>query len=311
MCAAGVGAVPGRTQEGMTVIQFRPRQDRGTSAGGQFKETTHSEAPVSLGRHAAAPRPGSEIPESLRMAYFPDPYLPEELDGIIKGAAVTPDPRHWEERFVERLPHLPESDARERFYAAMDAYNDGEGSHGHTNRAFLDNSAGHPGGGLRNGYRPPVVTHGPGYMEGSRSVGEKAGGSRDAAVIAKSMREELKAATAGNYLPAGLQYSVTIDRYAGGQSINIEARGLEDKDRLHPTEKDHYGDPAWRPEAEELKKRIESIHSAFNDDSTNSMRDYFDSTFMGSVSIETDAGRAWREEEAAKAKAKRALRAPR
>lgn len=295
----------------MTVIQFRPRQDRGTSAGGQFKATTHTEAAVSLGRHAAPARPGREIPEALHMAYFPDRHLPEELDGIIKGAAVTPDPRHWEERFVERLPHLPESDARERFYAAMDAYNDGHGCHSHTMKAYMDNAAAHPGGGLRNGYQPPGVTYEPGYLDGLRRVGDRAGGSRDAAVIAKAMREELKAATAGNYLPAGLQYSVTIDRYAGGQSINIEARGLTDKDRLHPTETDHYGDQAWRPEAEELKKRIESIHSAFNDDATNMGRDYFHSTFMGNVSIETDSGRAWREEEAAKAKARKAQRASR
>lgn len=311
MCAADSGVMPGRTQRGMTVIQFRPRQDRGTSVGGQFKATTHSEAQVSLGGRHTAPRPGSEIPEALHMAYFPDPHLPEELDGIIEGAAVTPDPRHWEERFVERLPHLPESDARERFYAAMDAYNDGHGSRSQTLRAYMDNTAAHPGGGLHNGYRPPVVTHGPGYMEGMRSVGEKACGSRDAAVIAKAMREELKAATAGNYLPAGLQYSVTTHKYAGGQSINIEVRGLTDKDRLHPTETDRYGDQAWRPEAEELRKRVENIHAAFNDDSSNSMRDYFHSTFMGSVSVESDSGRAWREEEAAKAKAKRALRASR
>lgn len=311
MCAADTGTVPGRTQEGMTVIQFRPRQDRGTPAGGQFKATTHSEPDVSLGRHAAPPRPGSVIPESLHMAHFPDPHVVEELDGIIKGAAVTPDPRHWEERFVERLPHLAKSDARERFYAAMDAYNDGEGSRAHVNRAFMDNSAAHPGGGLRNGYRPPGVTYEPGYLDGLRRRGDKAAGSRDAAVIAKGMREELKAATAGNYLPAGLQYSVTIDRYAGGQSINVEIRGLSDQDRLHPTETDHYGDPDLRAEAKELRKRVENIHAAFNDDATNSGRDYFHSTFTGSVSIETDAGRKWREEEAAKAKAKRELRAAR
>lgn len=64
-----------------------------------------------------------------------------------------------------------------------------------------------------------------------------------------------------------LKYSVTIDRYTGGPSIN--------------------------------------------DDSTNMGRDCFHSTFMGNVSIETDSGRAWREEEAAKAKARKAQRASR
>lgn len=156
--------------------------------------------------------------------------------------------------------------------------------------------------------------------------------------IAKLMRRDIKAAIADGLLPGTpVKYSVRIQTYSGGASINIEAQGWagawEDCDGYHGHEArvsgmgrelcpNYFCAPALamcgeeRPgaevhqrlaaDADAAKMTLERIHGAYNHDGSDTMTDYFDVNYYGGVSFETARAAARRADEAAQRAAKRA-----
>ncbi|MGY4544376.1 hypothetical protein ACVWY0_004320 [Arthrobacter sp. UYNi723] len=207
--------------EGMTVIPIN-RKPKGIPVRGQFAATAHGEAsvslaPVSTGRRSAPAASIRHVPESLRMAHFQDPQLVPELEWTVERSlrGDNTDADYCSESFSDHVPHLQVEEAYSYFNKARNEALDGGDWRATIAEAAAADTARHPGGSLKVGYRPSLATHQAGHEQGTLTTGEKYTGYRDASEICKDIRAELKAATEANYLPAGLKYSVTNDKYAG------------------------------------------------------------------------------------------------
>lgn len=290
----------------MTVIPMN-RQPKGVPVGGQFAATAHAEPSVSLGRHAAPATPNRPVPESLLMAHFQDPNLTNELEWQVERSMGVSDAEvdYRCESFSDLVPNLQVEEAYGYFNQALNAFHRKEDWKSIIAEAAAADTAAHPGGALKGDYRPPLAQHQRGYQQGTLTTGAKYTGYRDATEICKDIRADLKAATAANYLPAGLKYSVTNDKYSGGQSITVTVQGVTDEDQKDPTELDHRGDYAKRKEAKELQERVDAITNAYNRTDIDSQSDYFNVAYWGRAEIESDWSRNYRENEAARRKAAR------
>ena len=111
--------------------------------------------------------------------------------------------------------------------------------------------------------------------------------------IAKLMRKAIKAEC------PGVKASVRIDRYSGGQSIDIRVQ--EAPFSLEPlipydewVEQGNEGMRPWKeryaPEVAEMMAKVKAIHKRWNRDNSDSMSDYFDVRYYGSVTID---GTSW------------------
>ena len=293
--------------QGMTVTHIN-RQPQGIPVGGQFAATTHAEPTVSLGRHAAPATPNRPVPESLLMAHFQDPQLVSELEWRIErsiGGLSDGELDYRAETFSDQVPNLQVEEAYGYFNQARNTFLTGGDWKAIVAEAAAADTAAHPGGALKGDYQPPIAQHQRGYQQGTLTTGSKYTGYRNATDICKDIRTDLKAATEANYLPAGLKYSVTNDKYSGGQSITVTVQGVTDEDQKDPTELDHSGDYAKRKEAKELQERVNAITNAYNQTDIDSQSDYFNVAYWGRAEIESDWSRKYRENEAARRKAAR------
>lgn len=211
--------------------------------------------------------------------------------------------------FMQSLEFLDRADAEDEWEKVLHALDTGGDVDKACAEAARRNTEAHPGGTLQNGYRPPSVKREAGYGQGTLQTGSRYEARyMDATEVAANVRQELKAAQEGNYLPAGLSFSVTREKFSGGQAVRVSIRGLTDADRLDPVETNHWGDPKDRAEARELNRRVEAITNAWNRQDTDSSTDYFNVSYYGTVDIETDSSRDFREREAAARKAAKASR---
>jgi hypothetical protein len=290
----------------MTVIPMN-RQPKGVPVGGQFAATAHAEPSVSLGHHAAPATPNRPVPEPLLMAHFQDPKLTGELEWIIERSVDASDAEldYRCETFSDQVPNLQVEEAYGYFNQARNEFHRGGNWKAIVAEAAAADTAAHPGGSLKGDYQPPLAQHQRGYQQGTLTTGAKYTGYRNATDICKDIRADLKAATEANYLPAGLKYSVTNDKYSGGQSITVTVQGVSDEDQKDPTELDVHGDYAKRKEANELQERVDAITNAYNRTDIDSQSDYFNVAYWGRAEIESDWSRQYRENEAARRKAAR------
>lgn len=125
------------------------------------------------------------------------------------------------------------------------------------------------------------------------TIGSKYFGFRDVTAIAKDVRADLKAATAAGHLRAGVTYSVTVDKFAGGQSLDVSIRGLSDKEIFDDEAHQLFG-KQHREDINEFVNRVKSILGAYNRDASDSSTDYFNTMFYSSVSVETERDAIWR-----------------
>lgn len=294
----------------MTDVSLRPRKSAGTPGGGEFTAYAHQDPTVSLGRHAA-PTSNLTVPDSLRMAHFQDPDLEYNLAWAVEGSFRPGSLADYHaENFSDHLRNLHYEESANYYSKACQAYADGGDWKAIVAEAAAVDTDRHPGGKLAEGYTPPMTEHLPGYMEGTLEIGAKYDGFRDGAEIAKDIRKDLAEAQKANYLPASLAFSVKTDKFSGGQAIRVVVQNVADADRtLGSTELDKHGDIDALPEFYELGKRVEAITDAYNRQDRNSGRDYSNVSYYSSVDVETDAGRQFREAEAAKRKANAAARA--
>jgi hypothetical protein len=115
----------------------------------------------------------------------------------------------------------------------------------------------------------------------------------DVAEIAKRMRKAIK-----EEVP-GVKVSVRIERFAGGRSIDIRLKdGPFSIQPLRPWrewEEENLHRNSWKenyqPALREAMDKLKEIHGRWNRDNSDSMVDYFDVNYYGSVAIE--GGGCW------------------
>ena len=127
--------------------------------------------------------------------------------------------------------------------------------------------------------------------------------------IAKRMRADIKALA----LPAGIKTSVRLQRYSGGQAIDIRITALPSgfpllsdaaaswKKQFPHRANDVPGAVVDHRSAEfhRLMQQLERIHGAYNRDNSDSMTDYFDCRYYGSVSLDWTVRRECEEQQVA------------
>ncbi len=139
----------------------------------------------------------------------------------------------------------------------------------------------------------------PAYCDPSNDVrGAKYEATRDLDVkeIAKRMRADIAALK----LAKGIKVAVRIQRYSGGQSIDIRVTALPagfkvlskkaaswkkqfpDRERDMPM----YWEEAQSDELRDLLAKLKSIHGAYNRDNSDSMSDYFCVKYYGDASLD-------------------------
>lgn len=112
----------------------------------------------------------------------------------------------------------------------------------------------------------------------------------DVSEIAKLLRTEIKDGVKAGELPTA-KYSVRIERFAGGQSIDISVKDIPFRIRATAAEKAaEQGAPRWAtPAARELEDKLEGMLQAYNRDDSDSQTDYFNVKFYGHVRLSPSA----------------------
>ena len=139
-----------------------------------------------------------------------------------------------------------------------------------------------------------------------------------AADIAKLMRADIKKMIDTGTLPGTTKnYSVRVHNYSGGRSINIRAKDLpgmwQTCTGIVPGSEDGYSARACRdvwckgldlPEyrhaahthltlsvdGQRVRKLLQTVHDAYNYDGSDSMTDYFDVNYYGTVDVDGQYG---------------------
>jgi hypothetical protein len=132
--------------------------------------------------------------------------------------------------------------------------------------------------------------------QGREVRGSKFDGSLDVAEIAKRLRREIREAIKAGTLPKGLKTSVTIDRFAGGQSCDIRIKALPfpllnpDWRRSRPAS----GLDLYTGQARDVLDELSRMLGAYNRDNSDSQTDYFDVHFYGHVGVHWEYEKACR-----------------
>lgn len=137
----------------------------------------------------------------------------------------------------------------------------------------------------------------------------------DIAEIAKLVRKDIKDAQVDGLLPADATFTVRIDRFSGGQSLDITLTGMPDTWTYNaPGQEPNYAEyiPAhggYTVEAEEALGMMRRVLGSYNYDGSDTQSDYFNVRFYSSVNIQDEREqRFWTAEKARKAE-RRAARA--
>lgn len=134
---------------------------------------------------------------------------------------------------------------------------------------------------------------------------------RPAAEIAKDIRRDLKQAVAEGRLPgAPTKYSVRVDNYSMGRSIDVEIQEWPGVVERTETFEDGHTCRRYTDEAQEVMKVVQQIRQAYNYDRSDVMTDYFDVNFYGSVTFESEFGKEQRMKAREKSRRRRAGEIP-
>lgn len=121
--------------------------------------------------------------------------------------------------------------------------------------------------------------------------------------VASMIRADVKQAIKTGALPGGLKTSVKIERFSGGQALNIAVKYLDGSifnpnwvkatknfaeffsDEVHEVQRQ---EGRYSAELQEVKKKLQEIGDAYNRDNSDSMSDYFDKRFYLHVGVDHD-----------------------
>lgn len=119
-------------------------------------------------------------------------------------------------------------------------------------------------------------------------------GGSTVAQIAKAVRQDIKDAIKGGYLPGDLTYSVRSRNFAGGSAIDLEISGLTFDDFYDRERLDLRDMRLQRSKfVGEVESRAQEILEQYNWDGTDSTIDYFDVRFYGHTHVNSPRDDAW------------------
>lgn len=108
----------------------------------------------------------------------------------------------------------------------------------------------------------------------------------DITEIAKRIRVNLRNAQELGALPAEMTFSVKVDRYSMGQSIDVDLSGMSDAWTYAPKDADdHRFGHQYSDAAKAAKSYVKSMVDSYNRDDSDAMVDYFDVHFYGHVTL--------------------------
>ena len=123
--------------------------------------------------------------------------------------------------------------------------------------------------------------------------------SLDIAQIAALVRKDIADTQKRGDLPKAMKASVRIQRYSGGQSLDVRVTALPaDFPMFSPTFLEHaraggnrndftgYWADVQSDEVKDLISKLQAIRGAYNRDNSDSMTDYFDYRFGGNAEID-------------------------
>jgi hypothetical protein len=147
-----------------------------------------------------------------------------------------------------------------------------------------------------------------------KTTGTKYQAGRDIAEVAKLVRKDLKAAQVAGELPTDATFAVRVDRFSGGQSLDVTIIGMPDSWTYNqPGLEPNYAEyiPAHGGQTDQATaavRKIERIVFAYNYDGSDIQSDYFNVNFYSRVKIQDEREQKfWAEEKERKA-ARRAAR---
>lgn len=131
---------------------------------------------------------------------------------------------------------------------------------------------------------------------------------RDVAEIAKDVRRDIKAAVADGTLPSQYSYSVTVDKYSMGQSMDITVKGMT-FDEIHGLLRpDGLRNRRYTESTRDLLARLESFGRAYDKSTTDPMTSYHHGNHHTFAKVETPADAAWERADKARVANQRARR---
>lgn len=287
-------------------VRNQSRVPGGVPSGGQFSTGRRAESGVSsLATPAPAPAgPGGPVARVERIV-LPGFVSPEARDELWNSSfearqrgEVMPD---RVDRLAARYPAM----SREEIVAAVEELAaidelDYTAQREYIEEFSLDEQA-------RRGIHPAAPPEGRiERHEGSHGyTGSLYDSTKTITQVAKDVRSDIKKSQLSGYLPPDLTFSVTTHKFAGGASMRVSVRGLEDEQIYDRREEPDTGFSrnVYSPEADELRRRVGGIIAARNYDRSDSMTDYFEVGFYSSVDLEDTQARDFRLEEAARRKA--------
>lgn len=114
-------------------------------------------------------------------------------------------------------------------------------------------------------------------------IGSKYESGRDVADIAKAVRSDIKKAVADGSLPGTpIKFSVKIDRFSMGVSLDVVVRNFSEPVSIES----EYGGYTTTPAAKALEVRLTSIVDSYKRDASDSMVDHWDVNFYSNVSFD-------------------------
>lgn len=131
----------------------------------------------------------------------------------------------------------------------------------------------------------------------------------DATEIAKRVRADIKKAQEYGALPDSFKYSVTRDKFAGGQAVRVQVDGVPDAKQFRTEELDPGVPRRVRTQwASELHRTLSVIGNQWQDSENDPMIDYFDNKYFFSVETPDEHSQAFWERERQRQKEKRQAR---
>lgn len=135
------------------------------------------------------------------------------------------------------------------------------------------------------------------------TTGSKYQRGMDTAQVAKLVRADIKAAKKAGTLPASLETSVRISRFAGGSSLSITVTAApvqihaSDYMAHHVRTKghQHWEGERFTPQARALLAKLEAIGGEYNRTDRDSQADYHNTNFFLHVDFHGDLEREDRE----------------
>lgn len=114
--------------------------------------------------------------------------------------------------------------------------------------------------------------------------------------ISSLIRKDISLAKKDGVLPKDLKISITTERYSMGQSINIAIKKLPKGVWLRSEEYRRAvelnlpgamqgGTNSYTPQVKSWLKVLQNIHDSYNYNDSDSMTDYFDVNYYGSVEV--------------------------